>query len=110
MSLFYLSTACQADIFIGLDCVVKCILHLLKLFSKLGHVLGYHCWILLVHHNALDKISNLFHLAFLHAKARSLWYPYPHATRVHIVSACLLELFFDGTPVAKLSHIYSNLV
>src|SRR5215216_3559685 len=83
------AAACQTDIFIGLDCVVKCILQLLKLFSKLGHVLGYHCWILLVHHNALDKISNLFHLAFFHAKARSLWYPYPHATRVHIVSACL---------------------
>src|SRR5215217_9344058 len=85
----YLSIACQADILVSLDCVVKCILHLLELFSKLGHVLCYPCRILFVYHNALDKISNLFHLTFLHTKARCLRYSYSYATRVHIVSACL---------------------
>src|SRR3712207_1663670 len=89
ISAYLLSAACQADIFVGLDCIVKCILHLLKLLPKLGYILCYQYWILLVHHNALDKISNLFHLAFLHAKTRSLWYSYSHAARVHIVSTCL---------------------
>src|ERR687887_2186564 len=84
-----LSVACQANIFICLDCIVKCILHLLELLPELGHVLGYPCRILSVHYDALNEISNLFHLTLSHTKSCRLWYSYPHAAGVHVMSACL---------------------